>query len=98
MQVRFADDLLAQCFRKEGYAIERWGSEAGRKYVLIVNFLTCADAVGDLGRFALLEQILTAGTPQSRRSLRLTDEWRVTLEIAEGAQALIVVEVVRCRD
>lgn len=98
MQVRFADDLLAQCFREEGCAIERWGPEAGRKYVFVVNFLTCADAVGDLGRFALLDQRLTDGTPRPRRTVRLTDEWRVTLEVAEGAQALIVVEVVRCRD
>ncbi len=93
MRVQFRNASLARCLSDEAYAAERWGAEAAIRYAYVVNFLTCIDAAGDLGRFAFLEARVEDGDRGPRWLVPLADDWRLALAPVDGDYALSVVEV-----
>ena len=92
MDICFVDEGLAGCFREEARAIERWGCEVGRQCAYVLNFLACIDSTGDLGKFSFLDA--QRGPDGSSWTVRLTDDWRVAIEVADGGRALVVTKVV----
>lgn len=93
MDIRFADESLARCFREESCAVRRWGAEVANRYAFVIAFLTCVDAVGDLGKFAFLDAVGLDSSLNSPGTVRLADGWRLALEAVEGSTALVVKEV-----
>ena len=94
MDIRFADENLARCFREEVYATACWGLGVAQQYVYVVDFLTCIEAAGDMSKFAFLHAETRNRSGPLRWIVPLADGWRVALEVAEGGRSLIVAEVV----
>jgi hypothetical protein len=97
MELRFADSATERCFNEEAYAGERWGLDMAARFRYILNFLTCIDTAGDIGRFAFLDARHVHGASGRRWTLRVWGEWRLALESVEDGKALGIMEVY-CRD
>ncbi len=98
MRVQFRTPKLARCLRDEAYAAERWGPAAASRYAYVVNFLTCIDTAGDLGRFAFLAAKVENEGGESRWLLPLADDWQLALALVDGDHAVSVVEVTAGHD
>ncbi len=94
MRVQFGNESLAQCFREEALAVARWGRDVGTQYVFVLTFLTCIDQVADLARFAFLDASVQPKPEGTHWTVRLTDTWRLRLEVAERGRALFIAEVI----
>jgi hypothetical protein len=90
--------MLEQCSEEEATATARWGTKAASRYQFLLNFLTCIDMAGDLGRFAFLDLKQASrdgGGDRLRWTLSLGDGWHLALETVEGEDAFNIMEVYR---
>ncbi len=96
--VRFSHGDLANCYAEHSHGVALWGAPVAEQYSCVVNFLTCIDSVADLATFLFLDAQHRNTERGSQWTVQLIEGWRLTLELDEGGNALILMEVWRCCD
>lgn len=79
MEVQFATSRLRRCYEDAAKAIQVWGPDVGRKYVLRIELLYAAAELDDLYTIKSLHFHGLTGDRAVEYSLTIQGRWRLIL-------------------
>lgn len=79
MDIRFKTKKLQKCYEQQTKAIQAFGDQVGKKYILRVNILKKAKSFEDLAKIPSLRFHPLKGDREGQFALNLTGYWRLII-------------------
>ncbi len=93
MDVVFRTRMLQRCYERSDDAVRRWGPEAGRAYIQIIELLYAARNLDAVRAFRSLRLHQLGGDRKGDWSIVLHGRWRLIVIPSENGDAVTVEEV-----
>ena len=93
MEVDFRSKQLKLCYEQSAKAVQRWGSDVGRKYITRINELYAVKDFQDAYKIRSLRLHALKGGREGELSITLTGRWRLIVTRGETEEQVIIESV-----
>ena len=93
MEVTFRTKQLKHCYEESAKAVQRWGSDVGRKYITRINQLYATKDFQETYNIRPLRLHPLKGGRKGEFSITLTGRWRLIVTRGETEDHVTIVNV-----
>lgn len=93
MEVGFKTNRLRRNYEESSRAVQDWGEEVARKYIIRVNELRRIEDLNGAYQIRAMRLHPLKGDRRGRLSIRLTGRWRLIVTRGDTEESVIIEEV-----
>ncbi len=94
METSFRNNKLEKCYRFHVKAIQMWGADVGKRYILRINLIKQARDMNDLYAMKELKCHPLKGDRKGQFAISLTGFWRLIFSLQGERLEVVLVEEV----
>ena len=93
MEVTFRTNQLQRCYEESNRAIQQWGPDVGRQYIVRINRLYAVSNFQEAYKIQSMHLHPLRSSGRGELSIRLTGRWRLIVTKGDTEESVIIEEV-----